>query len=71
MNKQSGNKAAITNTIDPTKPVMDELNERDLNKVSGGTGKGPTPKTPTTTSKPFEIEDYSFDIEQVLNIGSR
>jgi hypothetical protein len=64
MNKQSENKSTITNRIDPTKPVMDQLGEQELNKVSGGTGKGPT----TTTSK--EIEDYSFDIEQVLNVGS-
>jgi bacteriocin-like protein len=62
MNKQSGNKSTIINTVDPTKPVMDELNEQDLNKVSGGTDKAPTPKAPTTTPSPIEIKDFSFDI---------
>ena len=36
-----------------------ELTEAELNHVSGGGGKL------------FEIEDYSFDIEQVLSIGSQ
>ena len=36
MNKQSENKATITNTIDPTQPVKDELSEQDLEKVAGG-----------------------------------
>ena len=36
MNKQSENKSTITNTIDPTKPVMDQLGDRDLEKVTGG-----------------------------------
>lgn len=44
--KQSGNKL----TQNATKPAKEELNEQDLNKVSGG---------------------GSFDIEQVLNIGSQ
>jgi hypothetical protein len=34
------------------------LTEQDLDKVIGGTSL-------------FEVEDYSFDIEQVLNIGSQ
>jgi hypothetical protein len=38
--------------------VPSALTEQDLDKVIGGTGL-------------FEIEDYSFDIEQVLNIGSQ
>jgi bacteriocin-like protein len=46
MNKQSGNKL----TQNATKPARNELNEHELNKVSGGD---------------------SFDIEQVLNIGSQ
>jgi hypothetical protein len=33
----------------------DELTDRNLEKVSGG----------------FEITDFSFDIEQTLNIGSQ
>jgi hypothetical protein len=37
MNKQSEDKATITNTIDPTKPVNDQLGEQDLEKVTGGT----------------------------------
>ena len=39
MNKQSGNKATITNTIDST--GKDDLNEQDLEKVSGGTTPAP------------------------------
>lgn len=35
--------------------AADQLSQSDLNSVSGG----------------FEVEDYSFDIEQVLNIGSQ
>ena len=62
MNKQSGNKSTIINTARAAQPVMDELNEQDLNKVSGGTDKAPTPKAPTTTSSPIEIKDFSFDI---------
>jgi hypothetical protein len=27
----------MTNTIDPTKPVKDELGEQELHKVAGGT----------------------------------
>jgi bacteriocin-like protein len=46
MKKQSENKP----TQNATNPAKDELNEQDLNKVSGGD---------------------SFDIEQVLNIGSQ
>jgi hypothetical protein len=34
------------------------LTEQDLDKVTGGTNL-------------FEIEDYSFDIEQTLSIGSQ
>jgi glycerate-2-kinase len=39
--------------------LVRELTEDDLALVSGGGGKL------------FEIEDYSFDIEQVLSIGSQ
>jgi hypothetical protein len=39
MNKQSGNKATITNTIDST--GKDDLNDQDLEKVSGGTTAAP------------------------------
>jgi hypothetical protein len=35
--------------------AADQLSQSDLDSVSGG----------------FEIEDYSFDIEQVLNVGSQ
>ncbi|MDR3487007.1 MAG: bacteriocin [Bradyrhizobium sp.] len=65
MNKQSENKAtSLQEEPNKLNPSVDELNEQELNQVSGGTGKAPT-----TSSK--EIEDYSFDIEQVLNIGSK
>lgn len=65
MNKQSGNKAtSLQEEPNKPNPAKDELNEQGPNKVSGGTGKAPT-----TTSK--EIDDFSFDIEQVLNIGSK
>ena len=37
-----------------------ELLDQDLEKVSGGAAPGL-----------FEIEDFSFDIEQTLNIGSQ
>ncbi len=62
MNKQSENKATSPQD-EPNKlnPAKDELNEQELNKVAGGTGKAPT-----TTSKEFEIKDFSFDIEQTL-----
>jgi hypothetical protein len=56
MNKQSGN-------------LERELTDDELSAVAGGAGKTPA-TTKTTTSKGlFEVEDYSFDIEQVLNIG--
>jgi hypothetical protein len=41
MNEQSENKSTITNTIDPTKPVMDQLGDQDLEKVTGGAGRTP------------------------------
>jgi bacteriocin-like protein len=64
MSRKSENKAtSLREEADKLNPSIDQLNEQELNKVSGGTGKAPT-----TTSK--EIEDYSFDIEQVLDIGS-
>jgi hypothetical protein len=57
MNKQFGN---------PER----ELTDGELNTVAGG-GKV-SPATNKTTSKGlFEVEDYSFDIEQVLSIGSQ
>ncbi len=65
MNKQSENKTtSLQEEPNKLNPATDELNEQELNTVSGGAGKAPT-----TTSK--EIEDYSFDIEQVLSIGSK
>jgi len=51
MNKQSGNKATITNAIDPTKPAMDQLGDQELDKVTGGTDpapKGAAPKESVT-----------------------
>ena len=44
-----------------------ELSTNDLNAVTGG---GKT-AVPTRGSGLFEVEDYSFDIEQTLNIGSQ
>jgi hypothetical protein len=50
--------------------ATDELSLDQLNAVVGGTGKTPPkPKSPTPPAKPgtsklFEVEDYSFDIEQ-------
>jgi hypothetical protein len=41
------------------------LSDDELNIVAGGIGK-------TAIAKPaFEVNDYSFNIEQVLNIGSQ
>jgi bacteriocin-like protein len=57
------------NKVNKTKLVR-ELTDNELNTVAGGAGKAPA-TTKTTTSKGlFEVEDYSFDVEQVLNIGS-
>jgi hypothetical protein len=46
MNKQFGDKATITNTIDLTKPAKDQLGDQDLEKVTGGTD--PAPKETVT-----------------------
>jgi hypothetical protein len=55
-----------------TEQKRTELSLDELNSVTGGTNTAP-PKTknPTPPAKPghFEVEDYSFDIEQTLNIG--
>ena len=42
-----------------------ELNLGQLDLVAGGDKKSIAPKGH------FEVSDYSFDIEQVLNIGSQ
>ena len=49
----------MTTEINAAATSERELTEDDLALVSGG------------GSKLFEIEDYSFDIEQVLSIGSQ
>jgi hypothetical protein len=42
----------------------------ELNSLVGGTDKTPPkPKNPTPPAKP--VTDGSFDIEQVLNIGTQ
>ena len=52
--------------------VTNELSLDELNSVVGGTDKTPPkPTNPTPPAKPgtsglFEVEDYSFDIEQTL-----
>jgi hypothetical protein len=40
----------------------------ELARVSGGRPQAPKP---ATKGKLFEVEDYSFDIEQTLSIGSQ
>ena len=47
-----------------------ELTPDELNKVTGGAGAKPKSPPPPPTEHQFEIDDFSFDIEQVLNIGS-
>jgi len=45
-----------------------ELHLDELDAVSGGNPKASTPPKQTPPSKGiFEIEDFSFNIEQVLN----
>jgi bacteriocin-like protein len=50
--------------------ATDELSIDELNSVVGGTDKTPPkPKNPPPPAKPgtsklFEVEDYSFDIER-------
>jgi hypothetical protein len=54
--------------------VTNELSLDELNSVTGGTDKTPPkPKNPKPPANPghFEVEDYSFDIEQTLGIGSQ
>jgi bacteriocin-like protein len=59
-------------TTEP-KPIenlaTDELSIDELNSVVGGTDKTPPkPKTPTPPAKPgglFEVNDYSFGVEDV------
>jgi hypothetical protein len=63
MNKQSGNKATITNTIDPTKPGKDDRNEQDLEKVSDGTT--PAPKRTSKDESPKEEVTFEYGGLQV------
>jgi hypothetical protein len=45
--------------------VTDELSLDELNSVAGGIGTmAPKPKTTPAKQGLFEIEDFSFDIEQ-------
>jgi bacteriocin-like protein len=48
--------------------TFQELPIEELSEVIGGTS-AQAPQT--KQGQAFEIKDYSFDIEQVLNIGSR
>jgi hypothetical protein len=57
------------NTSDDDLGGCRELLMDELNAIAGGNGKAPAPAAKTSSGL-FEIEDYSFDIEQVLNIGS-
>ncbi|HUB15111.1 MAG TPA: hypothetical protein VMB34_24395 [Acetobacteraceae bacterium] len=47
--------------------TLRELSIDELREVIGGTG-APAPQV--KQGQVFEIDDFSFDIEQVLNIGS-
>ena len=51
--------------------TMDTLHELAFNELNEVTGGASAPPPPTKQGHVFEIEDYSFDIEQVLNIGSQ
>ena len=44
-----------------------ELSTNELDAVTGGDKK----PAPAKSSALFEVKDYSFDIEQTLNIGSQ
>jgi hypothetical protein len=47
---------------------IDELANEQLDQVTGGTPPKQTTKpTPTKSKGLFEVEDFSFDIEQTLN----
>ncbi len=43
------------------------LSDEELNAVAAGAPKAAAPVAKPTSRTLFEIEDYSFDIEQVLN----
>jgi hypothetical protein len=60
MNKRSEDKATITNTIDPTKLVKDELGEQDLEKVTGGTKPTPTVKWASDDEAPKETTTFEY-----------
>ncbi|WP_156928097.1 hypothetical protein [Bradyrhizobium sp. Tv2a-2] len=49
---------------------VNELTDEQLDKVSAGAPSKASSK-PTSSGGLFEVEDYSFDIEQTLGIGSR
>lgn len=55
----------MTSTFDRS---VIELNQAEMNTIVGG---GAAKATGTAKGGVFEVEDYSFDIEQVLNIGSQ
>ncbi|MFY9957119.1 hypothetical protein [Bradyrhizobium sp.] len=70
MNKQSGNN--VTSQDDQNEPNLErELTDDELNTVDGAGRAAPAPSKTTTSKGLFEVEDYSFDIEQVLSIGSQ
>jgi hypothetical protein len=43
------------------------LSEVDLNVIVGGGAKAAAPPSKPVTGQVFEIDDFSFDIEQVPN----
>jgi hypothetical protein len=59
--KRELNSEDLTKTTDPQNI---ELTKEEQDRVSGG-------GSAHATGGLFEVEDYSFDIEQTLNIGSQ
>ena len=57
--------------LEPDEPAMIDLSAETAEAIHGGETTKPAPKpTTTSTSHLFEIEDFSFDIEQPGTISS-
>jgi hypothetical protein len=64
--EQAGRTTMINMNCNKSTGSFRALSEDELNAVAGGDAKAAPPPSKLASGNVFEIEDYSFDIGQVL-----